>query len=234
MWTDTYPLTTFYNGLSGMSGLNDVMNSSSNVGVPDGALEPMSYYSTATPTPYSPEDVAVKGAAVNLGHVDNWGQTNLGAGFGITRHPQHEPALLHLRFCHSQRGAVLPGTVTTSGGAITGFAPTYNVSTAEWNMVTGPRHALRLVDGGMDTAGNSFVPPTNGNLTNNGKGFTVASEEPVYVYGDYNTGSADPFWPSENTTTTPHSAAAIIADSVTLFSNPPEHFHQQQDWLDRC
>jgi hypothetical protein len=43
----------------------------------------------------------------------------------------------------------------------------------------------------------------------------------VYVWGDYNTGIADPFWPSENTTTTPHSAAAIIADSVTLLSNPP-------------
>jgi hypothetical protein len=63
--------------------------------------------------------------------------------------------------------------------------------------------------------------PTNGTIANNGNGFTVASEEPVYVWGDYNTGSADPFWPSENTTTTPHSAAAIIADAVTLLSNPP-------------
>ena len=93
--------------------------------------------------------------------------------------------------------------------------------TAEWNMVAGPRHVLRLVDGGMDNKGNSYVPPTNGNPNVNGVGFTVASEEPVYVWGDYNTGSADPFWPSENTTTTPHSAAAIIADAVTLLSNPP-------------
>ncbi len=30
-----------------------------------------------------------------------------------------------------------------------------------------------------------------------------------------------PFWPSENVTTTPHSAAAIIADAVVLLSNPP-------------
>jgi hypothetical protein len=88
-------------------------------------------------------------------------------------------------------------------------------------MVTGPRHVLRLVDGGMDSAGNSFVPPTNGTLAANGNGFTVASEEPVYVWGDYNTGPADTFWPSENTLTTPHSAAAIIADAVTLLSNPP-------------
>ena len=30
-----------------------------------------------------------------------------------------------------------------------------------------------------------------------------------------------PFWPSENVINTPHSAAAIIADAVTLLSNPP-------------
>jgi len=88
-------------------------------------------------------------------------------------------------------------------------------------MVTGPRHVLRMVDGGMDNAGNSYVPPTNGTLATNGNGFTVASEEPVYIWGNYNTGSSDPFWPSENTLTTPHSAAAIIADAVTLLSNPP-------------
>ena len=94
-------------------------------------------------------------------------------------------------------------------------------------MVAGPRHVLRLVDGGMDTLGNSYVPPTgaatlpNGQVLQGTGGFTVASEEPVYVYGDYNTGYKDPFWPSENVTTTPHSAAAIIADAVTLLSNPP-------------
>jgi len=49
----------------------------------------------------------------------------------------------------------------------------------------------------------------------------VASEEPVYILGDYNSGLADPYWPSGATPTTPHSAAAIIADSVTLLSNPP-------------
>jgi hypothetical protein len=234
MLTDAYPLTTFNNGFSGMSGLNDVINSSSAVGVPDAALEPMSYYATASPTPYSPEDVAVKGAAVNLGHVDNWGQTNLGAGFGITPSPTNTKLPYYI-YGSVTASAVqcFSGSITLTGGAITGFAPTYNVSTAEWNMVTGPRHALRLVDAGMDTAGNSYVPPTNGTLTNNGKGFTVASEEPVYVYGDYNTGPADPFWPSENTTTTPHSAAAIIADSVTLLSNPPNtSINSKIGWTD--
>ena len=72
-----------------------------------------------------------------------------------------------------------------------------------------------------NTGAVSYLPPTGGYPQTNGGGFTVASEEPVYVLGNYNTGSADPFWPSENTTTTPHSAAAIIADTVTLLSNPP-------------
>jgi hypothetical protein len=212
MMQDKYPLTTFNNGFSGMSGLNDIVNSGSAPGVPDGKLEVMSYYASATPTAYSPEDTAVKGAAVNGGNVDNWGETNLGAGFGISSTYMAEPYYIY-------------GSVTTSAVQCLGYnAGGYNPSgaaTAEWNMVAGPRHVLRLVDAGMDGAGNSFVPPTGGTLTANGNGFTVASEEPVYVWGDYNTGPKDPFWPSEDTLTTPHSAAAIIADAVTLLSNPP-------------
>lgn len=205
MLTDKYPLTTFYNGFSGMSGLNDVVNSGSSPGVPDGKLESITYYATA-PVPYSPEDTAVKGAAVNGGNVDNWGQANLGAGFGLSAANMTQPYYIK-------------GSVTTN--AIQCYSSAAGTQTAEWNMVTGPRHVLRLVDGGMDGSGNSFVPPTNGTLATNGNGFTVASEEPVYVWGNYNTGSSDPFWPSENTTTTPHSAASIIADAVTLLSNPP-------------
>ena len=219
MLQDKYPLTTFYNGFSGMSGLNDVVNTGSSTGVPDGALESITYYATA-PIPYSPEDTAVKGATVNLGKVDNWGQSNLGAGFGIASGNMSLPYYIY-------------GTVTASAVQCLGYksgtftpykstgTPATGIASAEWNMVTGPRHVLRLVDGSMDTAGNSYVPPTNGSPTANGNGFTVASEEPVYVLGDYNTGPADPFWPSENTLTTPHSAAAIIADAVTLVSNPP-------------
>jgi hypothetical protein len=189
MLRDAHPLTTFYNGISGMSGLNDTVNSASNTGVPDGKLEPATYYQ------YSPEDVAEK----ENGFLDNWGQANLGAGFGIAAGTMSQPYYI---------------SGTTAG--IAGCA-----TTAEWNMVTGPRHVVRLVDAGMSTGGVSFLPPTSGNPTTQGNGFTVASEEPVYVYGDYNTGANDPFWPSGATPTTPHSAAAIIADAVTLLSNPP-------------
>jgi len=212
------PAGPFYNGFSGMSGLNDVVNSGSAPGVPDGKLEAITDYATAKPTPYSPEDTAVKGTGILGTNVDNWGQTNLGAGFGITAANMAKPYYIP--------GSVTGNLIQCYSGSLAGV-PTYGTATAEWNMVTGPRHVLRLVDGGMDTAGNSFVPPTgaatlpNGQVLQGTGGFTVASEEPVYVYGNYNTGSADPFWPSENTTTTPHSAAAIIADAVTLLSNPP-------------
>ena len=98
-------------------------------------------------------------------------------------------------------------------GSTTGVPCT---TTATWNIVTGPRHVLRLVDGGMNGSGVSYLPQPISPATS-GNGFTVASEEPVYVWGNYNTGPSDPFWSSQNGTT-PHSAAAIIADAVTLLS----------------
>src|ERR1700685_3586515 len=190
MLPDTNPMAgvTFYNNISGMSGLNDTVNGSSSTGIPDNALEPLTYY------PYSPEDVAEK----EDGLLDKWGESYLGAGFGLTGAALSQPYYIK--------------------GTYTGIASC--ATTAEWNMVTGPRHVLRLVDGGMNSSGTSYLPHPISPATY-GNGFTVGSEEPVYVLGDYNSGSADPFWPSGANPTTPHSAAAIIADAVTLLSNPP-------------
>lgn len=180
--------TGFYNGFVGISGLEDVVNSGSATGVPDGVLEGKTYYT------YSPEDVDENGI------LDTFGEKYLGAGFGLTGAAMSQPYYI-------------PGT--TSGIA----GPT----TAVWNMVTGPRHVLRLVDGGMSAAGVSYLPQPISPATT-GNGFTVASEEPVYVWGNYNSSSADPFWASSGANaTTPHSAAAIIADAVTLLS---------PNWLD--
>jgi len=178
-----------YNRMTGMSGLEDVVNAASTPGVPSGTLEPKSYYS------FSPEDVN----ADNV--LDQWGQTLIGSGFGLTAAAVSQPYYI-------------PGT--TNG--IAACAPT-----AQWNIVTGPRHGLRLVDGGMTAGGVSFLPQPIAPATS-GNGFTVASEAPVYVFGDYNSGPGDPFFTSGGTNiTTPHSAAAIIADSVTLLSNPPSN-----------
>ncbi len=70
------------------------------------------------------------------------------------------------------------------------------VNLARIHRVSGARHALKLVNGSL---GNLPTP-----------GFTVGSENPVYVQGDYNAnaGFGDP-----------HAAAAIVADSVTFLSN---------------
>jgi len=82
------------------------------------------------------------------------------------------------------------------------------------NIVTGARHVLRLVDGGLN---NVPLRPDNGL-----GGFTVVAENPVYVFGDYNSNAADPFWANPNTVADiNHAAAAVIADAVTLLSNPP-------------
>jgi len=83
------------------------------------------------------------------------------------------------------------------------------------NAVTGARHVLKLVAAGGNAAGASYLPVR---ADNNQGGFTVASENPVYVQGDYNSSVSDPLW-TGGINTTPHAAAAIIADTVTLLSN---------------
>ena len=72
------------------------------------------------------------------------------------------------------------------------------------NWVSGARHALKLVDAQL---GNLPLP-----------GFTVAAENPVYVQGDYNSDAADTVWATGADDPRGHSAAAVIADAVTLLS----------------
>jgi hypothetical protein len=74
------------------------------------------------------------------------------------------------------------------------------LTTARKNRVSGARHALRVVDGAL---GNLPTDP-------NGEGFTIGSENPVYVAGHYNANAAG--------FGDPHASAAIIADAVTLLS----------------
>ena len=88
------------------------------------------------------------------------------------------------------------------------YAPVDCLGQGRMNKVTGARHVLRLVDG---TLGNVPMPPASTGF--NGGGFTVASENPVYVWGDYNASVANAFADAN------HAAAAILADSVTLLSN---------------
>ena len=139
---------------------------------------------------YSPED------ADQNGFLDNWGGKNIGYGFGVNTNTLPPNPYL-----------TIPGCNTT------GLS----------NAVTGARHVLKLVAGGMTPAGVSYLPilpPAAAcafTATTDCGGFTVASENPVYVQGDYNSGSVDPFWTGGSNNTT-HSAASIVADSVTLLS----------------
>ncbi|MGE5056247.1 MAG: PilX N-terminal domain-containing pilus assembly protein [Acidobacteriota bacterium] len=119
------------------------------------------------------------------GRLDNWGAANIGSGFGV-----------------NTAAPLNPYRTTTCN--------TIGLS----NAVSGARHVLKLVGGGMN-AGVSYLPrrPDNGQ-----GGFTVVSENPVYVQGNYNSGPSDPMW-GGGSNTTPHAAAAIIADTVTVLSN---------------
>src|SRR5262249_2171602 len=65
------------------------------------------------------------------------------------------------------------------------------------NRVTGARHVLKLVNG---TMGNL---PTKPDGTG---GFTVGSENPVYIQGNYNTNANDPTWSNPNATEPAHAA----------------------------
>ena len=172
--------------ISGESGLEDVVNST------QGATSntPDGVLENTVYYTYSPEDVDQNG------FLDNWGGANI--GFGFNQKTNTAPP-------NPYKGINDPPHVGYACNT-TGLA----------NAVTGARHALKLVDGGMNAAGTSYLPVR---WDNNSGGFTVASENPVYVQGNYNTSVADPFWTNNANNNTPHSAAAIIADAVTLLSN---------------
>ncbi|HWS16835.1 MAG TPA: pilus assembly PilX N-terminal domain-containing protein [Candidatus Elarobacter sp.] len=76
------------------------------------------------------------------------------------------------------------------------------------NRVSGARHAIIVENG---TLGNLPI-----NFATGGGGFTVASEEPAYVLGNYNANDASPLPPAS--LGDPHASAAVIADTVTLLS----------------
>jgi hypothetical protein len=127
------------------------------------------------------------------GVLDNWGAANVGDGFGInTGVPAAAPNPYVAISC-------------MNGG--------------RQNWVSGARRVLRLVDGGF-TGGVTNLPQVPNGAGGFIGGFTVVSENPVYVLGNYNSDNTDPFWSNPTAADIAHSSAAIIADAVTLLSNP--------------
>ena len=119
------------------------------------------------------------------GLLQTYGGTNLGLGFS------------------TGGGAITPDEkVGTLSGGTSGCAATRK------NWVSGARHGVRLING---TLGNLPLRKTASPDPNNTQAFTLASENPVYVSGNFNANDAG--------VGDPHGSAAIIADAVTLLSN---------------
>ncbi len=139
----------------------------------------------------SPEDVNLNGV------LDKYGPKNMGLGFGLN--------------------ATINANTAKPNPYI---RMTSCMNTGRPNWVSGARHVLRLVDGGLGKL------PTKSDGTG---GFTVGSENPVYILGDYNANSTqESNWnATETTAPTGEAAASIIADSVTLLSNPSNWVNQR-------
>src|ERR1017187_79165 len=180
---------------AGDSGLEDVINAASANGTPDGGLE--------TPGGVnSPEDVNQNG------FLDNFGALNLGLGF--------------YNVATNLNTAInTPANPDPFGTAAGSARITSCSTTARKNWVSGARHVLRLVDGSL---GNVPLRTDAAATLDSPGGFTVASENPVYILGDYNSNTNDSVnWANDTTAfqddQTGHAAAAVIADAVTLLSN---------------
>jgi len=173
------------NVLTGAYGFEDTINSGSLLGTPDGVLEPNN-----PGTSQSPEDVDGK---TSTKPIDTWGVVTLMDGY-----VGYNNANLNV-----YGTAAAPAAINFT--RLNPHDPYTNrincMRAARKNLTAGARHALRLVDGAL---GN--VPTSPGNAG----GFTVASENPVYVLGHYNANAAG--WGAGN------AAAGLLADSVTFLS----------------
>ncbi|MBZ5629148.1 MAG: hypothetical protein LAO06_09825 [Acidobacteriia bacterium] len=121
------------------------------------------------------------------GTLDTWGKMNIGYGFGL-----------------SGSGLQNPGQLISCVGTNSSSGLPHPAARKNW--VSGARHSVRLVHGSLGNV------PTK---SDGRGGFTLASENPAYVLGDYNANSAA----SDLGYGSSHAASAVIADTVTLLSN---------------
>ncbi|HEX8815376.1 MAG TPA: hypothetical protein VF753_07740 [Terriglobales bacterium] len=188
------------NTKTGDSGLEDSVNRASAAGTPDGALDP-----DPAGKSFSDEDVNLNGT------LENFGTYNMGLGMGYIPTPTantSNPPTLGTAGGYAAANNV-NNKITATAPANNGYVRMPTCTMAQNNWVSGARHVLRLVDG---TLGNLPVRPDNG-----GGGFTVGSENPVYILGNYNTNPGDPIWGGGADVA--HAAAGVIADAVTMLSN---------------
>lgn len=179
---------------TGMYGNEDIINPASSTGAPDGAME-------------APEDVDGPNANQSNWSSDTFDTYGAVPSCWSASAPDYPCPSNWLTLLGS--GPKNPTQITLSAGQ------------AEKNTVIFFRHALRLVNGSLGnlppyaTADCSIAQGANGS-----GGFTVASENPVYVFGDYNAsvagGSTFSDVPLANQC---HVPAAVMGDAVTLLSD---------------
>jgi hypothetical protein len=186
---------TLQTRLTGGYGFTDVVNASSSIGAPNGSMD-------ATGENYHSDD------PFGQNPLDTFGMSNVYKAFSNTQFPASPatPDPFATVACTSSTTAVWYPFVAMK------------------NKVTGARHALRLVNGGLGNLPTTKVTNSTTGVTSYVGGFTVASENPVYVMGNYNavaeaTPFSDPACSTVSTSTTCHVPAAVIADAVTLLSN---------------
>jgi hypothetical protein len=205
---------------TGEYGYEDIINRSSGTGTPDGSLEP-----PVAPSTQSSEDVNGNGLLDTYGGIAHPINTANEDSSSTTKFPTGSSTTLGTTFWSSltspsaSPGITAPLTRLTSNASAAGYYE------AEKNPVIFFRRALRLVNGSlgnlpplaaatMATCPNAQSPAT----TPAQGGFTAASENPIYVLGDYNASAAvGAFSPDPSGKC--HVPAAVIGDAVTLLSN---------------
>jgi len=182
--------------ISGDAGFEDVVNSASASRAPDGQLEPIPAGKTI-----SPEDANLNGL------LDYFGSQNLGLGLGYVGTAYTATDAVN----YLVNNPAPPDPYLVNGRIA-------NCSVAKNVWISGARHGLKLVDGGMSNAGVTNLPHMPVTYASHWGGFSVGSENPVYVNGDYNTFSSDTAWNSPSVDENP-AAAGIVADTITLLSD---------------
>jgi len=182
---------------TGDSGFEDIVNSASAAGTPNGALEANPPGKT-----FSPEDFNLNGK------LDSFGSANLGLGLGYNL---ALPTAVGTNLTAANNiNKVVNANATPDPYMSTSADRISSCSVAQGNWISGARHVLKLVDG---TLGNLPLRPDN-----NKGGFTVGSENPVYILGDYNSNAGDTTW-GGGADVAGMAAAGVVADAVTLLSD---------------
>jgi hypothetical protein len=193
--------------ITGDAGFEDVVNSGSTTRAPDGVLDTIPSGKNV-----SPEDNNLTGV------LDFFGSQNLGLNLSYVPEPSLTPATAY-NAAQSVNTLLNSNPLKPNPYLTSGRISSCSVAQNAW--ISGARHVLKLVDGGMSAAGASYLPhmPSPATFPNWG-GFTVGSENPVYIFGNYNTNASDTFWTTGvDASPYTHSAASIIADTVTVLSN---------------